>query len=353
MPNLTADRVKETTTTTGTGTITLAGAVAQFRSFASAFADGSVVQYAIVGQTGTEWEVGNGTFTASGTTLARTTVLASSNSGSAVNFSAGTKDVFATVTAAELATHVVGPSSATDDALARFDATTGKLVQNSVVTADDVGVVSGVTQLNVDNLRLDGNTISSTNTNGDINLTPNGSGLTRGTGDFIASQDVFAGRALYIGGTTWATSEQAFDQSSQYLGSSVRVVWGSAGTPDAYGFSPDLGIGRHADGVLKVTAGAVTAVRALQGGGAAVASASALPVPTGRVFHVTGTTNITSITSTNLQAGVVITMIFDGVLTVTDGGNLKLAGNFVTAADSTLSLVYDGTNWYETGRSTN
>ena len=84
-----------------------------------------------------------------------------------------------------------------------------------------------------------------------------------------------------------------------------------------------------------------------------LASAAALPVPTGRVFHVTGTTNITSITSTNFQAGVVITMIFDGVLTVTDGSNLKLAGNFVTAADSTLSLVYDGTNWFETSRSTN
>ena len=141
MPNLTADRVKETTTTTGTGTITLAGAVAQFRSFASAFADGSVVQYAIVGQTGTEWEVGNGTFTASGTTLARTTVLASSNANAAVNFSAGTKDVFATVTANHLLAAVLGPASATDNAVARFDATTGKLVQNSGVTITDSGLV--------------------------------------------------------------------------------------------------------------------------------------------------------------------------------------------------------------------
>lgn len=136
MPNLTADRVKETTTTTGTGTITLAGAVAQFRSFASAFADGSVVQYAIVGQTGTEWEVGNGTFTASGTTLARTTVLASSNSGSAVNFSAGTKDVFATVTAAHLLAAVLGPSSATDNAIAVFDSTTGKLLKVATCKID-------------------------------------------------------------------------------------------------------------------------------------------------------------------------------------------------------------------------
>jgi len=90
-----ADRVKETTTTTGTGTITLAGAVTGFQSF-SVIGNGNATYYTIAGQTGGEWEVGIGTYTSSGTTLSRTTVLASSNSGSAVNFSAGTKDVFVT-----------------------------------------------------------------------------------------------------------------------------------------------------------------------------------------------------------------------------------------------------------------
>ena len=89
------DRVKETTTTTGTGTITLAGAATGFQSF-SVIGDGNLTYYTIAGQSGGEWEVGIGTYTASGTTLARTTVLASSNSGSLVNFSAGTKDVFVT-----------------------------------------------------------------------------------------------------------------------------------------------------------------------------------------------------------------------------------------------------------------
>ena len=87
------DRVKETTTTTGTGTVTLAGAATGFQSFA-AIGDTNSTYYAIVAQTGTEWEVGIGTYTSSGTTLSRTTVLSSSNSGSLVNFSAGTKDVF-------------------------------------------------------------------------------------------------------------------------------------------------------------------------------------------------------------------------------------------------------------------
>jgi hypothetical protein len=71
---------------------------------------------------------------------------------------------------------VVGPASATDDAVVRFNLTTGKLVQNSGVTISDTDVVSGPTQLNVDNLRLDGNVLSSTNTNGNIELTPNGNG---------------------------------------------------------------------------------------------------------------------------------------------------------------------------------
>ena len=87
------DRVKETTTTTGTGTVTLLGAATGFQSF-SAIGNSNSTYYTIVAQTGTEWEVGVGTYTSSGTLLSRTTVLSSSNSGNAVNFSAGTKDVF-------------------------------------------------------------------------------------------------------------------------------------------------------------------------------------------------------------------------------------------------------------------
>ena len=88
-----ADRVRETTTTAGTGTITLLGAVPSCQSFA-VVGNGNTTYYTIVAYTGTEYEVGIGTYTSSGTTLSRDTVLASSNGGSLVNFSAGTKDVF-------------------------------------------------------------------------------------------------------------------------------------------------------------------------------------------------------------------------------------------------------------------
>jgi len=91
-----ADRVRDTTTTTSTGTITLSGtAPTGFQDF-SVIGNGNTTYYTIAGQGTSEWEVGIGTYASSGTTLARTTVLSSSNSGSLVNFSAGTKDVFVT-----------------------------------------------------------------------------------------------------------------------------------------------------------------------------------------------------------------------------------------------------------------
>lgn len=90
-------RVKETTTTTGTGTITLSGTAATgFRTFNASLTDGSSVDYLILQQDGSQWEEGEGVFTAP-TTLSRVTVYANqSSTTSLVNFSAGTKDVFVT-----------------------------------------------------------------------------------------------------------------------------------------------------------------------------------------------------------------------------------------------------------------
>lgn len=90
------DRVKETTTTTGTGTYTLAGAVGGFEAF-SEVGDGNTTYYACTD--GTDFEIGVGTYTASGTTLARTTILQSSNSDAAVNWTAGTRTIFCTLPA--------------------------------------------------------------------------------------------------------------------------------------------------------------------------------------------------------------------------------------------------------------
>ena len=90
------DRVKESSTTSGTGTLTLAGAVPGFQAFSAALSNGDTTYYAIAESSTGAWEVGLGTYTASGTTLARTTVLGSSNSGSAINLSGAGADVFIT-----------------------------------------------------------------------------------------------------------------------------------------------------------------------------------------------------------------------------------------------------------------
>lgn len=106
------DRVKETTTSTGTGTITLGGASAGFQTF-SVIGNGNTTYYTIVDPATGAWEVGIGTYTASGTTLSRTTVLESSNAGSLVNFAAGSKDVFVTYPA-ERSVYLNSAGSAVD-----------------------------------------------------------------------------------------------------------------------------------------------------------------------------------------------------------------------------------------------
>ena len=97
------DRVKETTTTTGQGTVTLLGAATGYQSFA-AIGNANTTYYTIAGQTGSEWEVGIGTYTSSGTTLSRDTVLSNSLGTTAkISFSSGTKDVFVTYPAGKAA----------------------------------------------------------------------------------------------------------------------------------------------------------------------------------------------------------------------------------------------------------
>ena len=94
------DRVKETSTTTGTGTLNLAGAETGYESFVAGIGTTNTTYYAIELNSAGEYEVGIGTVTdATPDTLSRTTIISSSNSDAAVNFSAGTKNVFCTLPA--------------------------------------------------------------------------------------------------------------------------------------------------------------------------------------------------------------------------------------------------------------
>jgi hypothetical protein len=95
------DRVKETTTTTGTGAVALGGTSTGFDTFATGIGNNNTTYYTIAHQTADQWEVGLGTLDGTSANLTRTTVLTSSSGGTAITFSAGTKDVFVTYPASK------------------------------------------------------------------------------------------------------------------------------------------------------------------------------------------------------------------------------------------------------------
>ena len=121
------DRVKETSTTTGTGTLNLSGAVSGFQTFVAGIGDGNTTYYAIVNRDEDEWEVGLGTVTDASTDTLSRSAISSSNSDSAVDFSAGTKDVFCTLPASKIASLdtnnnlMIGSGSAGVDYTLTFD----------------------------------------------------------------------------------------------------------------------------------------------------------------------------------------------------------------------------------------
>lgn len=154
------DRVQETTTTTGTGTVTLLGAVPGYQSF-SVIGNANTTYYTIAGQTTSEWEVGLGTYTSSGTTLARTTVLESSNSNSLVNFSAGTKNVFVTYPASQ-AVLLTGTQTLTNKTIQGGAISSGTAVTlTTQATVDFTSLPSWVKRITV---MFDGVSLSGTNT---------------------------------------------------------------------------------------------------------------------------------------------------------------------------------------------
>ena len=125
-----ADRVKESCTSPGTGTATLLGAATGYRTFSSGIGANNTTFYVIADQAGNNWEVGLGTIGAGGTTLARTTVLSSSNSGSLTNFSSGTQDVWCDYPA----TQAVYQNATT------LEATAGELVASNGIFVNNLTV---------------------------------------------------------------------------------------------------------------------------------------------------------------------------------------------------------------------
>jgi hypothetical protein len=157
------DRVKETTTTTGTGAVSLAGAVTGFETFAAGVGNSNTTYYAIVHQTANEFEVGLGTLDGDSSDLTRTTVISSSNSDSAVDFAAGTKDVFCTIPASKL----IFEDANNDATIGRNLTVTGDLT----VSGDDLTMATNTSGAA---LIADGSNFNPVVISGDVSIATNG-----------------------------------------------------------------------------------------------------------------------------------------------------------------------------------
>ena len=136
------DRVRETSTTTGTGAMALGGAVVGFQTFAAGIGNSNTCYYAISLRGGAEFETGLGTLDGDSSDLTRTTVFQSSNSDSAVDFSAGTKDVFVTLPASK----AVFEDATTDNVTLTADLSVGDdlTVNGGVIDVKNTGAQSVV-----------------------------------------------------------------------------------------------------------------------------------------------------------------------------------------------------------------
>ena len=157
------DRVKETTTTTGTGAVSLGGAVTGFEAFSAGVGNSNTTYYAIVHQTAAEFEVGLGTLDGDSSDLTRTTVISSSNSDSAVDFAAGTKDVFCTIPASKL----IFEDANNDATIGRNLTVTGDLT----ISGDDLTMATNTSGAA---LIGDGSNFNPVVISGDVSIATNG-----------------------------------------------------------------------------------------------------------------------------------------------------------------------------------
>ncbi len=395
-----ADRVRETTTTTGTGTLDLAGAVSGFRTFVSGIGDGNVTYYAIVHRTAAEFEIGIGTVTdASTDTLSRTTVLSSSNSNSAVTFSAGTKDVFCTQPASKAVFEdnnadvtlpddlILGSDSAvlkfgadSDTTLTHTDGTGLTLNSTNKLTFGDAA--SFVQQSSNGVLRIDGeatidlNASTAVTVSNDLKLDSDSAVLGFGADNDITLTHA-ADTGLTLNGTFAATSVTAnsgvvvdnitidgteIDLSSGDLtldvagdiildadGANVTVKDGGTTTLDIVSNgTTDVTLDAPGDIILDADGGNVT----IKDGGTSIldiANSSTdveLTVSTAdKNFAIKGTDGSSAITALDIDMALAGKATFSGDVVVT--GDLTVSGDDITMGTNTAGnlLIADGTNF--------
>lgn len=338
---LVADRVAETTTTLGTGTVTLAGAKTGYRAFTSAFSTGAKVYYCITDNT--NWEVGVGTFTTAGTTLSRDSVFASSNAGAAVNWGAGSKDVFCT---APTQTIVGAPILQ------------GKTSAYTVVASDNgtiINCTSGTFTVSLTAAATLGSgfTCWIWNTgDGTITIDPAGSETIDGTGTTYILRPR-AGVQIVCDGTSWITGDvkayRLYQESSPNDANYTRPVASGFGTVAiggnasasnsrsvAFGyFARATGAGGVAIGFSLASGADSIAICGTQGLGAATASQS-----NAIAIGVDTTASSTNSTALGRNSG------NQASQAVTGSGAMALGGSYASGTDSFAAAIANNTSSY-------
>jgi hypothetical protein len=351
-----ADRVRETTTTTGTGTITLAGAVSNFETFTANLSNSDTTYYSIVDNTNGTFEVGLGTFTSSGTTLARTTVIASSNSNSAVNFGSGTKDVFITIPATKMIVKdasgnvsidgdVTVSDGTNDFDVASHDGTNGLKLGGTVVTssAAELNILDGKSFVDEDG--MDSNSATgipsqqSVKAYVDAQVTAQDLDVASDSGTIDIDLD---SESLTIAGGTGLSSSAS--------STTVTLAVDAAQTGITSLLATDIKIGE--DDETKIDFETANEIHFYANNASLISLTNAnsgdavLTVPTAdKNFTIAGTDGSSAITALDIDMALAGKATFNGDVVVT--GDLTVTGDDIVMGTNTSGhiMVADGTNF--------
>ena len=351
-----ADRVRETTITTGTGTISLGGAVANFETFTANLSNSDTTYYSIVDNTNGAFEVGLGTFTSSGTTLARTTVIASSNSNSAVNFGSGTKDVFITIPATKMIVKdasgnvsidgdVTVSDGTNDFDVASHDGTNGLKLGGTVVTssAAELNILDGKSFVDEDG--MDSNSATgipsqqSVKAYVDAQVTAQDLDVASDSGTIDIDLD---SESLTIAGGTGIASSASSTTVTLAVDAAQTGITSLLATDIKIGEGDETKIDFETANEIHFFANNVSLVSLTN----ANSGDAVLTVPTAdKNFTIAGTDGSSAITALDIDMALAGKATFNGDVVVT--GDLTVTGDDIVMGTNTSGhiMVADGTNF--------